>query len=129
MSDFKRGAFNYIAYYLRSGQYLPGSCRTETILTYHRAEKSRKLRRVELSSSLYSSMPDRRLESQPQLFSSPNSSVIYFCPTRRWGKTNGRLFPIIAFCQKPSVRSCQKPSVRKPFSVREFLTEGCSYTF
>jgi hypothetical protein len=59
MSDFKRGAFNYIAYYLRSGQYLPGSHRTETILTYHRAEKSRKLRRVELSSTLYSSMLSR----------------------------------------------------------------------
>jgi hypothetical protein len=39
MSDFKRGAFNYLAYYLRSGQYLPGSRRTETILTYHRAQR------------------------------------------------------------------------------------------
>jgi hypothetical protein len=75
MSDFKRGAFNYIAYYLRSGKYLPGSRRTETILTYHRAEKSRNLRRVELSSSLYSSMDEGTLGEEQDAIASIERQV------------------------------------------------------
>jgi hypothetical protein len=50
----KMCAFSYIAYNLQRGHTYQDLCRTETILTHHEPELSRKLHRVDFSSLPYS---------------------------------------------------------------------------